>query len=208
MRRALFTLLVLVFPIPLIAQNEVGVLINTAQFRSTTQSDPDGTMTLKLGFGQQSGYGVSYNRFWRPNLSTEFAAQQIRGEAKISLRSDTETLYDNLDIGGFRSNVLSAMAQWHFAQRSVITPYVGAGVAYFTGARINPRSEFEAEAVHFENKLGYAVSAGLNIAVAPRLSLGVDARYAPYKAQAKGSPDTESIKLDPTTLSLGLRYRF
>lgn len=214
-RRSLLALMVLVFPLPLFAQNDFGVWVNRTQFKSTTESDVGGVqgITGKLEFDQKAGFGVTFNHFSGPNLSTEFGWQQLRGNAKLKISTTSPPNSQSFDVGDLRSDMLTAIVQWHFMPRSFIAPYIGGGAAYFTGGRLNldvstPQVPLD-ENIKFDNKFAFVANAGVNFAVTQRMLIALDARYASYKARDKNDPDptTNTLKLDPLSLALGIRFR-
>ena len=203
-RRILFAILLLAAPFSLYAQNDFGIWVNETNFKSTTFFDPEGDAKLK--FSQKVGFGVSFNHFSGPNMSTEFAWQQLRAKAKVSVSG----LNGTFDVGDVKANQLTAIVKWHFIPRSFIVPYVGAGAAYHTGAELHASGDItggDSETVDFGNKFGYVLNGGVNFGVTPRMSIGLDLKYAPFKAHEKGTDSSEDVKLDPTTIALGVRFR-
>lgn len=212
MRRILFTLLLLALPITAMAQSDFGVWVNTTQFKTTNDNSADfPDFNAKLKFDNKIGYGISFNHFSGPNMSTEFAAHQLKGDAKVSVSAPGTTI--SQEVGTFKVNQVSAVMKWHFLPRSFISPYLGGGAAYYTGGQLktitDPDFELNGETFKFENKFGFVASAGVNFAVTRGISVGLDGRYSPYKAVDKDDPDPDnnSVKLDPFTISLGLRFK-
>jgi outer membrane protein W len=208
-RRILIAVFFLAFPISLFAQNDVGLWLNSTKFKSTDLGSeiPGATGTLK--FSQKLGYGVSFNHFSGPNMSTEFAAQQIRGKAKADVRSGTVS--QSIDLGTIKHNIYSAVVQWHFIPHGFITPYVGGGAAYFNSGQLNTSANaaagLPAETFKFKNKFTYVLNGGVNFAVAQSISVGLDGRYSPYKARDKSNSTDPGVTLNPFTLSAGVRFR-
>jgi outer membrane protein W len=206
MRRILLTLAILAFPLTAFAQaSDFGIFVNTTNFKSTTQSDPDfPSEQLKIDFDQKMGYGVAYNRYFSPSLSTEFGYSQIRGDGNV-----TVTGLPKFGLGEFKSNVFTGILQWHFAPRAFIDPYIGGGASYFQGGKIEIPDDIavDGDTVKFDNKAGYVANAGINLAITKGMMLAVDARYMPYKAQEKGAPSSEAVSLDPLVISAGIRLR-
>lgn len=206
MRRILLMVVILVFPIAAMAQSsDFGIFVNTTNFKTTTQTDPDfPTERLKVDFDQKMGYGVAYNRYFSPNFSTEFGYSQIRGNANVSA-----TGLPKFELGEFKSNVFTGIVQWHFAPRAFIDPYIGGGATYFQGGKIDVPQEIatDGDTVKFENKFNYVANAGINLSITTGMMLAIDARYMPYEAQEKGAPSSEAVKLDPLTISAGIRLR-
>lgn len=210
-RRILLVIALLASPVSLFAQNDFGLWVNTNHYKTTTETDPTlpGAM-FKFKVDQRVGYGITFNHFSGPNVSTEFALHQIRGEANAEVIMPNPTTRAQVDVGSFKANVLSGVLKWNFMPRSFITPYIGAGLAYFTGgqAKLTPDLQGGAsETVKFKNKTSFVVDGGVNFGVTRSIAIGADVRYAPYKTIDKSDPTSGSINLDPLTLALGVRFR-
>lgn len=210
-RRILFLLAVVVFPVSLFAQNDIGVWLNTNHYKTTTETDPTlPDATFKFKVDQRVGYGISFNHFSGPNVSTEFAFHQIKGDAKAEVISPNPTFRAQVDVGAFKANVLSAVLKWNFMPHSFITPYVGGGLAYFTGGQAKLAPDVQgapADTVKFKNKTNFVLDGGVNFSVARSIAIGADLRYSPYSAADKSDPTSPAVKLNPVTLALGVRFR-
>lgn len=212
-RNTLVTLLFLMFPLAAFAQNDVGVWLNTNQFSTTTITDPAGPSnpTLKVKFDQKLGYGITLNHFSGPNVSTEFGLQQLRADAKASVHIVNPPVDERVKLGSFKVNAVSALLKWHFMPQAFIVPYIGAGAVYLTGGQIktvnDPAAGTSGETVKFGNKFNYVIDAGVNFAVTRSILIGLDVRHSPYTAREKGSTSSDNVKIDPTTMSLGVRFR-
>lgn len=210
-RRILFALLIVAVPTVALAQNDVGLWLNTSHYKTTTQTDPTlPGATFKFKVDSRTGYGITFNHFSGPNLSEEFGYSQIKGEATAEVITSNPTVRASIDAGGFRANVVTGAFKWHFNPKSFIVPYIGAGAAYFTGGHADLKADAQsgtpAQRVKFDNKFGFLVCGGVNFAVTRGISIGADARYAPYKAQEKGTSSSEAVTLDPMTFSVGVRF--
>jgi outer membrane protein W len=201
---------VLVFPLTLSAQtraNELGVFASMSRFDETTESDVDGDVTL--GFDENIGYGVSYNRYWSNQLSTEFAAQRLGGDIQVSAFDGPGSV--TINAGELNMTVLSATLQWHFASNSRIDPYIGAGAAYITGdadvlTDIDPAAA--TENVDLDTETTWLANAGLNFRFSDALSIGADAKYMKYEPRAEGDGPQDRIDVNPLVISAGLKFRF
>jgi outer membrane protein W len=210
MRRILFALAVLAFPVSLMAQSsDIGIWVNTTNFKSTTETDPAFPgQQFKIDFDQKMGYGVTFNTYFSQNFSTEFGAQQIRSDAKANL--NFPPINETFDLGEFKSNVFSGIVQWHFLPGRFIDPYLGGGASYFQGAQLkiaDPELFEDQDTIKFDNKVKFTANAGISIAVTKGMSISLDGRYTPYKAQEKDGASSDAIQLDPLTISLGIRLK-
>jgi outer membrane protein W len=199
MRSGFVLALVLAFlAVPMFAQsNDVAVWYSTARVDST--NDGASGITFKNG----RGYGASFNHFLGNHVSTEFGYDQNRFDGRLNYLGDNV-----LDIGKLKTRVATAVLQWHFSRAGFIDPYVGAGAAYIksdslssadlTGAGIGD--------VSIEKKWGWAAEAGVNVNFSHSVGVAVDAKHVPYEPNS-GTTKTK-LKLNPTIISAGLRFKF
>ena len=125
-RISIVILALLVFPLAAAAQNnELGAFISTSQLEDSEIQDAGDIFDVE--FEEDMGVGLLYNRFWMGGFSTEFAYQRLGADLTASLDDVSE------DIGELDLDILSATGQLHFARGSMISPYVGGGVAYVSG---------------------------------------------------------------------------
>lgn len=107
----------------------------------------------------------------------------------------------------------------HLPTRSGFKPYAGAGPAYFIFFGEKPgaaaRSVLGATKLHFNDKLGVALQAGVDVALGGSgLGLSLDAKryWVRPTAHWSNAAGTEVLatrhKLDPWVLSAGVAYRF
>jgi opacity protein-like surface antigen len=200
-KRSLIVLSLLLLPLAATAQprNELGVFISTSQFDDNEIRD--GVDDFDLEFDEDMGYGILYNRFWFGGFSTEFAYQKLGADLTVSFEDIAEGVGDiNLDI-------LSGTAQLHFAQGSMLSPYIGGGVAYVSGDA-GSIDEDELEDVDLENELEFLANAGLNIGLGQRFAIFVDGKYILYEARGQGDSDGEALDVNPLIISGGVKIRF
>ena len=199
-KRCLVLLSLLFLPIAAYAQsNELGVFISTSQFQEDEIRDAGDIFDAE--FDEDMGYGVLYNRFWMGGFSTEFAYQKLGADLTVSFEDIAENAGDlNLDI-------LSGTAQLHFARGSMLSPYVGGGVAYVSGDAGSVDEE-ELENVDLENELEFLINAGLNVNLGARFGIFLDGKYIMYEARGEGDSDGEALDVNPLIISGGVKLRF
>jgi len=181
------------------ARNELGVFISTSQFDDSEISD--GLDTIDVEFDEDMGYGVLYNRFWTDAFSTEFAYQKLGADLTLSFDDITA------DAGELDLDILTATGQIHFAHGSMISPYIGGGVAYISGEAGSIDTE-ELESADLQNEVDFLVNAGLNIGLGRSLAIFLDGKYILYEARADGDTEDEAIEVNPLIVSAGLKFRF
>jgi len=200
-KRTLIVLSLFLLPLAATAQpmNELGVFISTSQFDDGEISA--GLDTLNIEFDEDMGYGLLYNRFWTSGFSTELAYQKLGADLTLSFEDITE------DAGTLDLDMLTATAQLHFARGSMLSPYVGGGVAYVSG-EVGSIDQAELQSADLENELDFLVNAGLNLGIGQSLSIFLDGKYVMYEAREEGVPDVEAVDINPLIISAGVKWRF
>jgi outer membrane protein W len=216
--RILVFLAVLALPVSLLAQsqqNQFTLFLNHATFHTTSVDDPDTGTTLKVRFDAKTGYGASYDRFFSPNVSAQFVAQRIRGDARIVLEAPVAAASFSEGIGTLDLNAFDAALHWHFgAPGATIRPYVGAGLASVRGAKLHVPADFtdsgQAEDFSFDDKITWVADAGIDWRIARSADLTLTAKYMPYSTGVGAEPGDplQRLKLDPLTFAAGVSWRF
>ena len=209
--KLLLALAVLAFPLSLTAQpaNELGVFVSLPKFDSTTIVDPELGIEIELDFDEDMGYGVSYNRYWTPNLSTEFAVQNLGGDLEATVTDGTTRI--TVDAGEINLMAYSGTVQWHFARGGRFAPYVGGGVAYMTGdidIPSDPDDPDFVENIDLDNETTWLVNAGVNIGITDSIALAGDVKYISYDPKAEGDTDEGRVDVNPLIFSAGVKFRF
>ncbi|HSP35540.1 MAG TPA: OmpW family outer membrane protein [Thermoanaerobaculia bacterium] len=191
---------VLAVAIPLAAQsNDVGLWYSTAKLGS---ADDNGA---RVSFDNARGDGVSFNHFWTGALSTEFSVYWLRAKGGIDVGGTRALSFDRTRIMPVTADV-----QWHFLRGTMISPYVGAGIAYVSMNDIRG-SDLDLAGigpVKVDKKLTWNGNAGVNIGIGHSLAIAVDGKYIKYEPEASGSGGTAKLKLNPKQLSVGVKVRF
>jgi opacity protein-like surface antigen len=200
-KRIVIALSLLLLPLTAMAQsNELGVFISTSQFDDSDFDDTD-LEDLDVEFDEDMGYGVLYNRYWFGGFSTEFAYQKLGADLTVSFQDLRE------DAGELDLDILSATGQFHFARGSLLSPYVGGGVAYVSG-EAGAIDEDELEEADLENEVDFLVNAGLNLNIGRSFGLFLDGKYVMYEARGEGDSDDDAIGINPLIISGGVKFRF
>lgn len=199
-RIALVLSLLLLLPLTAAAQNnELGVFISTSQFDDGELQEAGDILDVE--FDEDMGVGVLYNRFWFGGFSTEFAYQRLGADLTVSAEDFAE------DIGDLDLDILSATGQLHFGRGSMLSPYIGGGVAYVSG-EAGAINEDELESVDLENEYEFLVNAGLNVGFGRSFAIFLDGKYVMYEARGEGESDGEALDVNPLIISGGIKWRF
>lgn len=107
-------------------------------------------------------------------------------------------------------------AQYHFAPRNHVRPYVGAGVNYTVFWNEKASDGLEAAVgptkVHMKDSFGWAAQAGVDIDVTPRVFLNLDVKYIDIDTRVRldtTAAGVQSVRLhlDPLVFGVGLGVR-
>ncbi len=199
-KRIFVVLSLLLLPPSATAQmNDLGVFISTSQFDDGEIDDAGDIFDVE--FDEDMGVGILYNRFWTNSFSTEFAYQRLGADLTLSFEDIRE------DVGELDLDVLSATAQFHFARGSLISPYVGGGVAYISGEAGSIDLD-ELEETDLESEVEFLANAGINVGIGRSLVLFLDGKYILYEARGEGDSDDEAIEINPLVIAGGIKFRF
>lgn len=201
MRSRLLFALVLALPAsPLFAQsNDIGVWYSSSQLSMTRAAGSE------VKFSSGHGYSASYNRYWCSHFSTDFAYASLRNIGHIRVNGENV-----LDLGRLTTKVGTAIAQWHVSRGGFLDPYVGAGAAYVKAGTLNSSDLALSPigSVQIKKKWGWAANAGVNLNFSHNLALAIDGKYVPSKPNSTSAGSSLKLKLNPTILSAGVRFRF
>lgn len=179
--------------------NDLGVFISTSQFEDGEIDDAGDIFDLE--FEEDMGVGVLYNRFWTSSFSTEFAYQRLGADLTVSFEDIDE------EIGSLDLDILSATGQFHFAKGSMISPYIGGGVAYVSG-EVGSIDNDELEDTDLENEVEFLANAGLNVGLGRSFVIFLDGKYILYEARGEGDSDDDALEVNPLIISGGIKFRF
>ena len=106
--------------------------------------------------------------------------------------------------------------QYHFAPTAKVRPYVGAGanytIFYSTKASNSLETAVGRTRVRLKDSFGYAVQAGVDVDLTPRIFANLDVKYIDIDTTAKlttgGSINRVRVSLDPIVAGVGLGLRF
>ena len=199
-KRAVLVLSLLLFPLVAAAQqNDLGVFISTSQLDDSEINEAGDIFDVE--FDEDMGFGVLYNRFWFGSFSTEFAYQRLGADLTLNFQDVAE------DVGELDLDILTGTAQLHFARNGVLSPYVGAGVAYVSG-EAGSIDQDELESEDLESELELLANAGINLRLGRSFTIFLDGKYIAYEARGEGDSDGEAIDLNPLIIAGGVKFRF
>jgi outer membrane protein W len=204
MRKLLLILLLGAFPSFAQSSYEVSAWVTRSDIRAENHLEG---VPVEFVLRERTGIGIGSRRTFGEHWSLAVEAMQVHAGA--SLQSSGERL---ASLDRLRLAPLAAVAEYRFCRTCRIAPWLGAGAAWVLAQDLRS-DDLEAMGigrVKIEDKAAAVFAAGLDVPVASRMALALDARYLPLVLDAKiaGDPEVSTIDLDPLVLSVGLRVRF
>ena len=97
--------------------------------------------------------------------------------------------------------------QYHFAPAAKVSPYVGAGVNYMIFYNGSDKNNFDLD---IDNGFGFALQAGVDVAVSGPWSANLDVKKVFFEPDATDNRNgvKSKVKLDPWVVSAGFGYKF
>lgn len=143
--------------------------------------------------------------FVLPNLSFQVAATAPTSTSNTPAGS----LAGTPNLGSDRFSIFTATAVFHPLRVGPVSPYVGGGFAL---QKVWSTRDALAANLSVHDASGPVIQGGVEVRVARRFGLFVDAKKAFYKADASGdlgpSHVTARAKLDPLLLQAGASFHF
>ena len=177
----------------------VSGVLTDASDPITTAAGADTGLRAKVGDDVMPTIGLTYF------LTDHIAVEAIAGTTKHTVKAAGPAT----DVTVHESWVLPPVVslQYHFAPQAKVSPYVGAGVNYMIFYGGKDKNGFD---VDIDNGFGYALQAGVDVAVQGPWSANVDVKKVFFETDASinGGALKSKVKLDPWVVSTGFGYRF
>jgi len=156
---------------------------------------------------------ISY--FFTDNIAAELIAGTSRHKVSGSI---LPALGSSVDVGKVSLLPPTLTVQYHFLPKNRVSPYVGAGINYtlfYNEDAANTRNAAGLAVTNtdYKNKFGWALQAGVDVALVGNWSLNFDVKKIFLKTDVTaqtnlGVPVRSSVRLDPWLVGVGVGYRF
>ena len=137
---------------------------------------------------------------------TYFFTKNFAAELILTYPQEHDVFLAGDKIGTFKHLPPTLTAQWHFLPDGPVDPYIGAGVnlTLISGVDLAGGTlDLDSSSV------GLAGQLGLDIKVAPKWVLNLDAKYVQISSDVKaGGAKISAVQVDPWLLGAGVGYRF
>ena len=175
-----------------------GVLAD-AEEPILTGGGADSGLKAKVGDDVMPTIGLTYF------LTDHVAVEAIAGTTQHQVKAQGP----GVDVAVHKTWVLPPVVslQYHFAPEAKVSPYVGAGINYMLFYSGKDKNGFK---VDIDDGFGYALQAGVDVALKDRWSANLDVKKVFFETDASvnnGALKTK-VKLDPWVVSAGVGYKF
>jgi outer membrane protein len=164
-----------------------------------TAAGADSGLKAKVGDDVMPTIGLTY--FFTDHLAVEAIAGTTQHEVKA--------VGPGVDVQVHKTWVLPPVVslQYHFAPEARVSPYVGAGLNYMLFYKGKDQNGFK---VDIDDGFGYALQAGVDVALKDRWSANLDVKKVFFETDASINDGalTTKVKLDPWVVSAGVGYKF
>lgn len=146
---------------------------------------------------------ISY--FITDNIAVELIAATTNHDVDV----DGSALGASADLADVGVLPPTLTVQYHFMPSGRISPYLGVGLNY-TIFYDEEAAGGAVTSVDFENGIGYALQAGVDIAIAGNWSANLDVKKIFLNTDVKinGGAINADVDLDPWVIGIGVGYRF
>lgn len=164
-----------------------------------TAAGADTGLKAKVGDDVMPTIGLTYF------LTDHVAVEAIAGTTQHQVKAQGP----GVDVEVHKTWVLPPVVslQYHFAPETKVSPYVGAGLNYMLFYSGKDKNGFK---VDIDDGFGYALQAGVDVALKDRWSANLDVKKVFFETDASinGGALKTKVKLDPWVVSAGAGYKF
>ncbi|MDC7683396.1 outer membrane beta-barrel protein [Asticcacaulis sp. BYS171W] len=185
-----------------------GQLIVNSRITSVA---PDESGDILTAAGVDSGLDVKVSDDTIPSLGfTYFLTDHVAVEAILGTsKHEVRAVGGATDVRVHSTWVLPPVVsvQYHFNPKGRVSPYVGAGL---NAMIFHSKKDYNGFKVKLDDGTGYALQAGVDVALKGRWSLNADIKKVYFDTNAKinGGALKSDVTLDPLVVSVGVGYRF
>ncbi len=195
----------------------LAALMATTAAPALAQSQGDFTLGLGLGWiepdsGSRTTVGtLNVDGNLRPTLTVEYFIADNLG---IELLASWPFQHDiNLAGTGKVAETKhlppTLSLQYHFTNKSSITPFVGAGINYTFFFDDKGKGALAGVPVSLDDSWGLALHAGADVAITEKSAFRVDVRYIDIETDVKvGGAPIGKVKIDPWVFSAAYVMKF
>ncbi|HKL65845.1 MAG TPA: OmpW family outer membrane protein [Roseovarius sp.] len=187
-------------------------LMSTVAAPALAQSQGDFTLGLGVGWIEPDSASntaagrVGADGALSPTVTVEyFVADNLGIELLASWPFEHDISVNGAEVAKTKHLPPTLSLQYHFTNKSGITPFVGAGInyTYFFDEKINGAR------LSLDDSWGLALHAGVDVAMNEKSAFRFDVRYIDIETDAKvnGAP-IGTVKIDPWVINAAYVFKF
>jgi len=190
----------------------LAALMSTVAAPALAQSQGDFTLGLGVGWIEPDSASntaagrVGADGALSPTVTVEyFVADNLGIELLASWPFEHDISVNGAEVAKTKHLPPTLSLQYHFTNKSGITPFVGAGInyTYFFDEKINGAR------LSLDDSWGLALHAGVDVAMNEKSAFRFDVRYIDIETDAKvnGAP-IGTVKIDPWVINAAYVFKF
>lgn len=201
---------------PACAQVEGGDLLVRARAILVSPTEDSGPVTPgfptgSVGVSDRAAPELDFTYMLTDHLGAELILATTKHD--ISGRGALSGLGD---VASTRVLPPTLTLQYHFTPGSHVRPYVGAGINYTTFYSADASRSLETAIgktdIRLKDSFGYALQAGVDVDLTPRIFLNLDVKYIDIDTTARlttgGTVNRVDVSIDPVVPAIGIGMRF
>lgn len=193
---------------PAMAQSKGDWTLGVGVHAVDPKSDAGDLNGSALGLGALS---TKVDSDVKPTVTFEyFVADNVGIEVLAALPFKHEVSIDGIGKVGETKQLPPVVSlQYHFANSTKVTPFVGLGVNYTKFFSTDSKGALEGTKLKLEDSWGLAAHAGLDFAVSDKGALRVDLRWADIDTKVKvNGSSLGTAKIDPLVYGVAYVFKF
>jgi len=193
---------------PAMAQSKGDWTLGVGVHAVDPKSDAGDLNGAALGLGALS---TKVDSDVKPTVTFEyFVADNVGIEVLAALPFKHEVSIDGVGKVGETKQLPPVVSlQYHFANSSKVTPFVGLGVNYTKFFSTDSKGALAGTKLKLEDSWGLAAHAGLDFAVSDKGALRVDLRWADIDTKVKvNGNNLGTAKIDPLVYGVAYVFKF
>ncbi len=193
---------------PAMAQSKGDWTLGVGVHAVDPKSDAGDLNGAALGLGALS---TKVDSDVKPTVTFEyFVADNVGIEVLAALPFKHEVSIDGVGKVGETKQLPPVVSlQYHFANSSKVTPFVGLGVNYTKFFSTDSKGALAGTKLKLEDSWGLAAHAGLDFALSEKGALRVDLRWADIDSKVKVNGNTlGTAKVDPLVYGMAYVFKF
>lgn len=170
-----------------------------------------GYVQPKDGNGDLAGFKADIGNNVQPTITFEyFIMDNVGIEVLAATPFEHDVKLDGLGkVGSVQHLPPTVSLQYHFANASDITPFVGVGFNYTVFFKEKTTGALAGNRLQLEDSAGVALHAGLDYKISERGSLRADLRWMDIESKVKLNGDyIGKAKIDPVVMGVAYVHKF